>query len=153
MTSDVDPKTILLRGDPLGSEAPAATGAGITPGMLLERTTAGEVQPHSTPGGLASPMFAREADYVGDSIDAVAADGETVPIWDCRKGDQVYGFLAAGENVSLGAYLESDGAGAFQAHTAGTPGTTFPGNAIVKAAEAVDNGAGGSAVRIRLEVL
>lgn len=52
------PNTILLRGQGVHEEYPAA--AGLSPGHLIEITSAGTVQKHSTAGGQAELMFATE---------------------------------------------------------------------------------------------
>lgn len=110
------PHTILLRGDPDASEeAVAATGAAIKPGMLLELTTAGTYQKHATAGGPGSKIFAREMDIAGGSIDDTYEDGDTVLAWNCRQGHRVYAWLAAGNDVGIGALLESNGDGSLRA--------------------------------------
>lgn len=146
MASDTDPKTVLLRGDnAVHGEAVAAAGSNIVPGMLLETTAAGAVQPHSEEGGPAQRRFAREESYAGGSIDDVFEDGDTVPFWDMNNGDWVYAFLAAGESVEAGDLLDSNGDGSLRAHAVGA--------VVGKAHETVDNSGGTSAVRIRVEVL
>lgn len=146
MTSSTTPKTVLLKGNPIVNEAAAATSSNIKPGMLLERTSAGQFRPHSTVGGRAAKVFAAEAGYVGGTIDDTYEDSDQVPAYSCEQGAQIYAFLSAGEDVALGAYLQSDGAGALEA-------TDSDGHAVAVALEAVDNGGGASAVRIKVEVL
>lgn len=144
------PHTVWLRGDAdtNHTERAMATGAAIKPGMLVTVNSAGALIKHATGGGKASPMFAREASYMGGSIDRAFLDGEQVPYYTAKPGDWVYAWLAAGHDVAIGELLESDGAGAFRA--IGTSG-----EAVVRALEAVDNnpGSGGAAVRIKVEVL
>lgn len=146
------PKTVLLSGDPLFYEAKAKAGEAIKPGHLVE-VVGGELRKHANASKGGSTAFAREAAYVGDTIDTAYADGENVPYMVARKGDRVYAFLEAGATVAQGDLLESNGLGEFQPHTPGVAGTQLPGVELVKAAEAVNNSAGGSAVRIRVEVL
>lgn len=166
------PSTITLKGDPQGREG-LCTDAAITPGMLLAVSAqpAGVsgmadsrilgVRPHNVESGAASAAFAREPDIFGGTIDTEYAVGDTVLYSEYRKGDMVYALLAAGNDVAVGALLESAGDGTLQAVTAGaqdgtTPfAVTFPGNAIARAMQAVDNdpGTGGAAVRIKVEVL
>jgi hypothetical protein len=145
MSSSTEPKTVLLRGDPLHGEAAAATGSNIVPGMLIEKTTAGTVRPHSVAGGEASIMFARELEFAGGSIDDVYENADRVPFFEGRKADWFYAFLAAGENVAISAPLQSDGAGAFEA-------VDGEGQGLVRALEAVNN-TGESAVRIKVGVI
>jgi len=92
--------------------------AAITPGMLLELTSAGKVQAHSTAGGNAPRMIALEDELQGQGVnDAYAAD-DKVQCWIPYPGDQVYAILADGENVAIGDLLESNGAGMLQKHVA-----------------------------------
>lgn len=159
MASNTDPKTVLLKGDPIGKEAISASGSAITPGQLIELTSGDEVQEHSTAGGNAQPIIARAEEYAGGSIDDDYAVGDTVPFYVGRSGDEFYAFLADGEDVSIGDYLESDGNGDLQAHTpqavdeGGTATYTIYGEAIVfKALEALNN-TSGTPSRIKVEVV
>lgn len=160
MPSNTDPKTILLSGSPSQQEAVTASGSAIKPGMLVEVTSAGELQEHSTAGGNAQASFAREEDYVGGGIDDAYAVGDTAPYYICKNGDRIYGFIADGENISEGDLLESDGNGVLQAHTpqavdeGGAATYTIYNEAIVgRATEDVNNSAGGAIARIKIEVL
>lgn len=154
------PKTVVLGGNPVMAEAIAANGP-ITPGMLLLRTSANAVRPHNVAAGRAEALVAVEADFVGSGIDDQYENGETVLFAKARKGDRYYMFLEAGADVAIGAFLESNGAGALQpatAHSQLTSGqytVTPAGNAIAVALEAVDNdpGTDGAAVRIKVEIL
>lgn len=145
MTSATTPKTILLRGDPLALEA-VGSGA-ITPGHLLERDSGGTVSVHSSAAGVASPMFAREEEYVGGGISTAYASGDTIPFYVGRKGDQFYAILADDVVVSVGELLESAGDGTLRpVDTAGEP--------IVRALEAVNTSGGAVATsRIKVEVI
>jgi hypothetical protein len=158
--ADANPKTVILGGDPVYAEAPAANGP-VKPGMLLLRLSAGTVRPHNVAKGYAEALFAREADFAGASIDDEYENGETVSFAKCRKGDRIYALLAAGQDVAAGAFLESDGAGALRAKTAhsqltsGNYTVTTEGHAVAVALEAVDNDPGTDSlpVRIKVEIL
>jgi len=152
MASNDTPKKIFLKGCPKGREGLAAV-AGILPGMLVEGVTGGDVVPHATAGGPAVPAFARPNEVIGKGIDDAYANGDTVLYGVVNSGDEVYGWIADGENIAAGDYLQSDGAGAFVAWVAGSAGTTLPGHAIAKAMQTVDNSAGGAPARMKLEVL
>lgn len=117
MASSDTPKTILLAGEPLAYERVSASGSAIIPGQLLEITTGGTVQEHSVAGGNASVLVARAEEYAGGSIDTAYAAADTVPYYVGRSGDQFYMWLADGEDVAIGNYLESDGNGDLQEHT------------------------------------
>jgi len=90
----------------------------ITPGELLELTSAGEVQAHSDAGQNAERLFALEDELQGNDIDDDYSADDKVQVWVAQTGEWVYAWLAEGQDVSIGDFLESDGAGALQAHTA-----------------------------------
>ena len=141
------PNVILLRGSPMALERKSlGSGTAITPGMLIEPTSAGLLRPHATAGGRAVIYVAREEEYVGGAISTAYALGDTVPFYAAHKGDQFYMLLEDEGNVALGAYLESNGAGELQA-------LSTTGVALFRALEAVNNTGGSGAVRIRVEVL
>lgn len=153
MSSNNTPKSIFLIGRPKAREG-LAGAAGILPGMLVEGIPAGgEVVVHATAGGVGAPAFARPNEVIGHGIDVAYADNDTVLYGVSSPGDVVYGYIADGENITAGDYLQSDGAGAFEALVAGVPGTTLPGIALVKALETIDNSAGGAIARMKLEVI
>lgn len=120
----------------------------ITPGMLIELTSSGTVQAHSTSGGNAAAMFALEDELQGNGIDDNYSDGDQVQCWNAVPGEEVYGILADGENVSIGDFLESNGAGLLQKHVAdqeswesATPSfniAVYPKQIVAQAIEAVD---------------
>lgn len=136
-------------------EAPAA--AVITPGELLEETSAGKVQPHSSAGGNCVPLIPKAEDYIGNNIDESYSADDQVRYEVGYPGEEYYMFLAAGENVAEGDLLESNGAGAFQAHTlptaSGDSSDIYVDAARFKAAEVVDNSGGAEPIRIKVEVV
>lgn len=103
----------------------------ITPGCLVERTSANKLVPHSTPGGFAQRMIALESDP--PVIDTNYDTNDIVQYKICRSGDQVYSFLADGESVQIGDFLCSAGNGVFKKHT-----LTHDGNVLALALEAVE---------------
>lgn len=113
--------------------------AAITPGHLVELASTGKVQVHSSAGENTLPMFAVEDELQGNGIaDAYSADDQ-VQVWIPTRGDQVYGLLANGQNVAIGAFLESAGDGTLQEHTPDGSSVTIYSNQIVGVAlEAVD---------------
>lgn len=151
MPSNTDPKTILLAGDPIAYEKISASGSAITPGQLIEVTSNDEVQEHSTASGNAQPAFARAEEYAGGSIDDDYDAGDTVPYYVGRSGDQFYAWLATGNDISTGDYLESDGNGDLQAHTA--VDTSVQVEAIVCRAVEDLNNTSGSPSRIKVEIV
>ncbi len=105
----------------------------IYPGSLVELTTLGQVQKHSTAAGNVLPMFAIEDELQGRGIDYPYAAGDKVQVWTPTRGDVVLGILADGQDVVIGDFVESNGAGYLQKHVAdyGDSHTGTVQNAIV----------------------
>lgn len=156
-----NPSTIILKGDPIYKEYGLAPldGCGngaITPGMLVE-TVSGEVRPHSTLGGTASPLFAVEglnedatSKTMGDIDIDYDNDNGVVKCAYCKPGDEVYALLVAGANVAIDGLVQSSSDGYLMAYNVTTPPL---GRAVGRAKEAKNNSAGSAPVRIRIEVL
>lgn len=122
---------------PVRDEAIAA--AAITPGHLIERTSAGKVQVHSTAGGPVHKAFAVEDELQGNEIGDTYAADDLVQFNIFRPGDRVYALLKDGQNVAIGAFLESAGDGTLQAWAADASGAVGQSNQVVgQALEAVD---------------
>lgn len=143
------PNSIILKR--LGAEVIeeiTATAVAIKPGYLLEMASATTVQAHSSAEGNVLPMFALEDWPQGKAITADYAVSTKIQVWIPRRGDQVYAYLADGQNASAGDFLESNGAGALQVHVSeteswdqasGAGAITVPPNPIVGVAlEALD---------------
>lgn len=142
---------IKKHNDVIEERVAAAT---ITPGMLIELTSADKVQAHSVSGGpVTPPMFALEDELQGNGItDNYVADN-VVQIWVAGRGDQVYALLADGENASIGEKLVSNGDGYLKC-ASGDSGTDEAFVAI--ALEAVDrstSSGGDTNVTGRIEVM
>ena len=88
-----------------------AAAAALYPGMLIELTSAGTVQKHSTDDGNVLPMFALEDELQGKSLQDVFATGDRVQCWIPYRGDIVYALLEDGQNVAIGDELTSSGNG------------------------------------------
>lgn len=98
-----------LIGDFRVEEANAADT--ISPGMLLDYDSSGELIPHATEGGYALRAFA-EADILqGNTLDDDYSDGDLVRANIELPGNEVQAFLKAGENVAIGDLLISAGDG------------------------------------------
>lgn len=94
----------------------------ITPGFLLEMTTADKVQAHSAAGGnVGAKMVALEtlhpATGTTPAIDQDYSADDNVYIGLPVAGDVVYMWAATGNDVAIGDVLESNGAGMLQLHT------------------------------------
>ncbi|MGE0366942.1 MAG: hypothetical protein AB7Q00_14540 [Phycisphaerales bacterium] len=146
MSSSDTPKTVILKGSPPQSEALAATSSNIKPGMLLERTSAGTVRPNTTMGAKTPALFAREFDLGGNSIDDVYENADTVLFVHAQPGDQIYAFLAQGEDTVIGTMLQCNGAGALEP-------VDSDGIAVAVAVEALDNSPGSGIARLKVEVV
>lgn len=129
--------------------------ATITPGMLVELTSAGKVQPHSSAGQNALIMFALANEFEGENIDTNYASGDMVRCWIPQRGDEVYAVLADDNSVTQGSsFLESNGAGYLQLHSADTESweasdtgsiTVYPNQIIAQSLETKDLTADSSA--------
>jgi len=134
-----------------------ATAVAITPGHLLELTSAGLVQKHATAGGNVLPaIFAVEDELQGRGIDTAFAASAKLQCWIPTRGDQVYAWLADGENVAIGDPLESAGGGNLQKHvpdidSAADVETIF-GNAVIAVALEAVNTVGGASAAARIIV-
>lgn len=139
------PKTIDLYGTGVQNEA-ACTDAAITPGMLVRRTATG-VRPHNVAGGATEGAFAVENDLVGGDISDSYAIGANVIYRTFAAGSAVYALAhAGGAAITQNALLKSAGDGTLE--LAGDDEV-----AVAQALEAVDNSGGGTAVRIKVEII
>jgi hypothetical protein len=131
-------KTIILKGEGIPGEA---IGSGtIRPGDLIEKTSAGLVQRHSSAGGYAQLMVAVENSIAGVAIGTAYASTALVQYVLLHEGMTVLMRLADGENVAINDKLESNGSlGELRKEVADTSaGTIKPGARIGRAAVAVD---------------
>lgn len=136
-------KVIALLGNPVVTEEDVAAEA-ITPGHLLAYDGNGELVKHATAAGQAARMFALERDEMGKGIDVAYAADDVVKVGHFHQGQRVYAFIASGQNIAKGAFLESAGDGTLR---------TGSGVDIAMAVEAVNNSAGPGDARIRVEIL
>lgn len=109
--------TIVLKNYLNIFEEYTATAVALTPGMLLEVTSAGLVQAHSIEGGVILPMVALHDELQGNEIDDDFAVSAKVQCWIPQRGDQAYLLVADGETVSKGDFLISDGTGKVKVYT------------------------------------
>lgn len=150
------PQTILLtHSDVSGIRKEAVAGGAITPGFLLERSSATAVVAHNSAGANAQPLFALENDLVGEDISDAYASGDTVQMIYAHRGAEIYAWLADGETASVGDYLQSDGDGALAVlvgvSTSDSGVTIAPAQAVAVALEA--KSPSGADARIKVEVL
>jgi len=118
----------------------ALASGSITPGHLLEQTTAAAdtVKVHATAGGHAQSAFAVEDDLQGNTIDDAYASGKRVLYKVFRPGDEVYALIANGENISKDDMLMSAGDGTLKETTGDSSGTIVEPHIVGYAREACD---------------
>ena len=104
------PKTIILKGDPIILDEDKAAAA-ITPGHLVDFDSSGDLVVHAGAAKNASPMWAIERDELGDDVDDAYATSDQVKVASFAPGDEVWAYVASGEVLSKGDFVESDGAG------------------------------------------
>lgn len=159
------PNTILLKGDGLFKEAPAA--GTITPGHLVQRNSSGNIVVHATASGNAQPAFAVENDIMGlgctDNYTTTA--NKQVHFVIPERGAEIWALVpAAAAAIVIGDLLDSNGDGTLKKYTAPSQAVAEGGAAsytiapkvlapVAMAIEAVDNSAGGTVARIKVEVL
>lgn len=133
------PKTIKVKNFSDVNEEYTATAVAVMPGTLVELTSAGTVQAHSTAGGNALPMFAFEDELQGKGIDDTYLASDKIQVWIPGRGDIVYAIVADNNDIAIGDFLESNGSGYLQEHTNDTGAAANVTNQIVgQAIEAVD---------------
>ena len=85
--------------------------AALSPGNLLELTSANTIQKHSVAGGVAEKNIAKEDALEGRTVDTDYAVGDVVSSHLAQSGDVVLALVKAGENVAVGDQLVSAGDG------------------------------------------
>jgi hypothetical protein len=132
--------------------------AAVTPGMLIELTTADKYQAHSGAGLACASLFALENSIVGGGIGDAYATGDVVKAGAFASGHRVYALLADGENAAIGNKLESNGDGYLRVvDTDSSAATIKVGSVRFQALEALDmsgsSGADPASQRILIAVL
>ncbi|MHB0967980.1 MAG: hypothetical protein ACYC36_16190 [Bellilinea sp.] len=128
--------TIIKKGTGIRKERTA--NAAITPGHLVEVMSTGKLRVHATAGSHAQKAFAVENDLIGDGITTAYAAAAQVQYEVMERGSEVYALLANGQNVAIGAPLESAGDGTLRAYTHDSNGLDTTNNIIGYALDAVD---------------
>ena len=106
-------RKVALRGSPIVDEQDTASAA-ITPGDLIEIDT-GQWRRHADAGLNAAPIFALERDEMGDDFDVDYASLDAIKAGYFAPGMRVNAFIASGQNLSQGDFLESAGDGTVRA--------------------------------------
>jgi hypothetical protein len=133
----------------------AIAAEAITPGHLLTLNASAQAIKHNVAGPAAAAgvqftgpiRVAVENDFFGKGIDDAYAINDQVVYQELDSGCEFMSLVAAGAAaIAYSDLVESAGNGTVRK-------TVVQANAIGRAAEAVDNSAGGAAVRLRVEVL
>ncbi len=158
------PHQIVIKGDPIHKEGIATES--VTPGDLLDlvsgsaATVGGThlvayLRKHATAGGNASKAFALEQDYLGSvppavAIDKVYATNDQVFYGVFRPGDELFARIKASENVTYGAFLESNGDGTLRIALGGSAAAAQNARLVARALETSNVG---TVARLIVEVL
>jgi hypothetical protein len=104
-----NPRRIALTSGVKQQEAVA--GGNITPGHLVALNSSGQVVVHGTGGGPAERAFAVEDALQGKGIADAYSSGSRVSYVIAPPGEEIYAWLAAGNNAAIGSFLSSNGNG------------------------------------------
>ena len=142
-------KTIKIKGDPIIDEI-KSSGA-ITPGFLCDINSSNLLIVHGTAGGSAMLCLALEDELQGKTISDAWTSGDKVKVGFFKEGDEVYAYLLSGENVAIGARLESGGSGYLrEVDTDASVGDIKIGSIVARAMEAVDARGGAARIHVRI---
>lgn len=144
----VNPHTIVLEGELRKRHLEYYAAAALSPGHVLNVTSAGKVQKHGTADQTYAKLIAKEDIlYNGRTINDAYATDELVLVHQCSPGDKVYARVpASAVAIVKGDRLKENGAGCLiKSTTAGDPIWGY-------AEEALDNSAGGAEAFIRCRV-
>ncbi|CAB4190464.1 hypothetical protein UFOVP1196_61 [uncultured Caudovirales phage] len=124
-----------------------AAGEALTPGHLIDRyNDSGTMKYRKHTGtSLAGSTFANDQSMLNKGITDAYASGDLVEAIIAHRGASVYAFIASGQNIAQAAFLESAGNGTLKVYSSGVK--------IAQALESVNNSAGPSDARIRVEVM
>ena len=104
---------VALRGSPEVDEQLTGSAA-ITPGDLIE-ISSGQWRRHANAGLNAVAVFALMRDEMGDDFDVDYAANDAIKAGFFAPGMRVNTFIASGQNLSAGDFLESAGDGTVRA--------------------------------------
>ena len=131
--------------------------AAITPGMLVELTSAGKVQAHSNAGQDALTMIALEDDLQGNDIDDAYSTDNPVQVWIPNRGCEAYMILATSQTIAIGDFLSSNGNGMLKKHVpdaseiyATTDVTVYGRQIIGQAIEAKTTTSAAARIKVRI---
>jgi len=132
-------------------EQPAAEA--ITPGQFMSRDANGEFIANATAGAAGPLIVALEDENQGNTIEDDYASGDRVDAWVPRSGAQVLAKVLSGFSPAVGDRVQLSASGNLEALDAGTPGTSFPGNAVAQVIDATHQVDDNSNHRIIVEII
>lgn len=109
--SSGNPTKILLKQQGATPQDERLAGGTIKPGHLIKANTSDRVVVHDTAGGAAEKLVAIEDALQGNTIDDSYSSGDRVFFVSLQPGDEAYMFVSAGENISVGDQMSSNGDG------------------------------------------
>jgi hypothetical protein len=129
----------------------------ITPGSLVEVTSAGKVKNHATAQGNAIPYFVIEDAIMGKTIDDNVAQGDLARVMVAGRGDEVNAILDTSQTIVVGDLLASAGDGTLEEFTAikcdsnaSAGAVTTPLQAVAMALEAVTTTTATKRIKVRI---
>ncbi len=141
------PKVIVLIGEESANHEEYPAAAALTPGHLIEVTSAGAVQKNSAVSVSCRKLFAKEDGKLGRTIATAYATGEQVMCHSAQPGHLVYGWVPASATaLVVGDKVKSNGDGTLVKITGATDFV------IATCHEAIDNSAGGSPARAKFRI-
>lgn len=148
------PNTIIVK-DCGGHRDEKQVAATVTPGMLVERTSADKVQAHSVAGGAVNCLIAIEDENQGNGIDDnyTSTLPDTAKLWHPQKGDQVNMLLddaSAATALVIGDKVESAGDGRVRKYAPSSASVNEQSNSIIGVALTAQSTPGG---RVTIEIL
>jgi hypothetical protein len=131
-----------------------AAVAAITPGMLVDLTSANKVQAHPTAAGRLSWMFALEDELQGKGINDDYVAGDRVQVGVFTRGEIVYGLIDDEETIVIGDFLEAGlHAGKLRKYVSGVlVGIALEALDTATLPEGSDSSAGGEYYNLRIPV-
>lgn len=125
MAITVQPPNTILLGGPDGGHAVIVNDIvaeeAITPGMLVELHSSTGAKYRKASAALKTSSVALNASMLNRGVDDVWALGELMEVGVLQKGSTWWGLIASGQNLAVGAQLESAGGGTLRALASGVP--------------------------------
>jgi len=135
----------------------AIANEAITPGSLVEVTSAGKVKNHATAQGNAIPYFVMEDAILGKTINNNVAKDDLARVMVAGRGDEVNAILNTSQTIVVGDLLASAGNGTLEKFTAikcdsgaSAGAVTTPLQAVAVALEAVTTTSATKRIKVRI---